>query len=285
MNIKVQNNMRFEDDSSELFSRLKIPWKQTKDEVWKNLSERLHTIPVIQMKPKVAYWQIAAAAVIIVSLTLGVFMKSYTVTKQTLAAQTFNAELPDGSNVILNAGSQISYKPYWWWAKRKVKLQGEAFFKVKKGKTFSVESIVGTTRVLGTTFNIYSRGQHYEVTCVTGKVKVQDNNTKKTVVLLPAQKVSLQKTGELKVEKNVNTDNVKAWMSDRLVFTSLPLNEVFDEIERQYNVEVITPEGLTMQYTGSFYKTESAENALRLICRPFELKVEKKGNNQFLISN
>ena len=163
MNIEIQNNMNFEGDSAELFSIIQVPWKKTKEEVWIRLSDQRKSKPVIQMKPKVAYWQIAAAAVIVVSLSLGIFMNSFTITNRTLAAHTFSTKLPDGSDVMLNAGSQISYKPYWWWANRHVELQGEAFFKVKEGDTFSVESAIGITEVLGTSFNIFSRDQRYEV--------------------------------------------------------------------------------------------------------------------------
>lgn len=283
MNIDIQNNMNFEDDSAELFSIIQVPWKKTSEEVWTLLSEQMQIKPIFQMKSKIAYWQIAAAAMLIISLSIGIFMRSYTLSYNALLAQTFSAELPDGSNIVLNAGSQINYKPYWWWANRHVDLQGEAFFEVKKGKTFTVESAIGTTEVLGTSFNIFSRGERYEVTCITGKVKVMSKSTQHSVIIHPAQKANLQKTGQLEIEEKVNTENVKAWMSDRLVFTSLPITEVFKEIERQYEIEIIVPEGLSQHYTGSFEKSESVEKVLNFICRPFEFKVEKKGNKQFLI--
>ncbi len=283
MKIDTQNNEKYEDRSTELFSKLQISWESPKEEVWDDLSKRLKEQPIIKMRPNIARWQIAIAAIFILSISISFFMRSYTKDYNAINGKHLTASLPDGSTIYLNAGSKISYKPYWWFMERGVKLSGEAFFKVKKGETFSVESTLGVTTVLGTSFNVFSRGEYYEVTCVTGKVKVQANSTQQSVVIHPSQKASIQKLGQLKVEENINTENARAWMSNRFVFTSAPLTNVFEEIERQYKVEIILPKGHSLQYTGSFEKEKSVKEVLELVCRPFNLKVEKKSDKKFLI--
>ncbi|RLD83996.1 MAG: iron dicitrate transport regulator FecR [Bacteroidetes bacterium] len=283
MKTDTKNNEKYEDRSTELFSKLQISWESPKEEIWGDFSKRLKERPTIKIRPNIISWQMAAAAVLILTIGISFFMRSYTKDINAMDGMHLTASLPDGSTVYLNAGSKISYKPYWWFMDRIVDLDGEAFFEVKKGETFRVESPIGTTEVLGTSFNVMSRGRRYEVTCVTGKVKVEANSTKQSVIIHPAQKASFQKSGQFKIEENVNTENTRAWMSNRLVFTSVSLKEVFEEIERQYKVEIISPKGLALQYTGSFEKGNSAEEILGLICRPFNLKVEKKSDKKFLI--
>ncbi|MDF1547001.1 MAG: FecR family protein [Bacteroidales bacterium] len=280
----IQNKENFEDDSNELFSIIRVPWKKSTDDVWSGFKKQM--IPrkkVIHLMPVARKWQFAAAAVLIISLGIGVFMHSYTIGSKTLAGNHITTELPDGSIIYLNAESEIHYKPYWWWFKRSIDLKGEAFFEVKKGKEFSVESVNGTTRVLGTTFSIFSRGGQYEVICATGKVMVKAKGTEHSIILLPSQKAKLQENGLLEIEKNVNTENTKSWLTNMLIFTSASFTRVIKEIEKQYNVEIILPEDLSLEYTGSFEKLESVEEVLHMVCRPFNLKVEKKSDNQFII--
>ena len=284
MTVDIIDKDHFDDDSTELFSLLQVPWTDTREQVWESLSGRLKSPVIIQMRPKIKSWQIAMAASLILLISIGTFMRTFTVKLTTVPAQHLSTGLPDGSKIILNAGTEISYKPYWWWKKRKVTLQGEAYFDVLTGKSFSVESDMGVTEVLGTSFNIYSRNRRFEVVCETGKVRVQVSVTKSSVILNPREKASLLNTGQLQVEEDVNMENTKAWISNQLVFTSEPLVDVFTEIERQYSVEIHLPDNLYFTYTGSFEKKESVEKVLRSICRPFELQVHKADNNQFYIS-
>ena len=283
MKVEQQNNENNEDKFNDLVSKLEIKWEKPKDEVWNKLSMQLKAKPVIQMKPKKMRWPMAVAAVFILAISLGIFMRNYS--KDFIAPNGTHlaVNLPDGSTVNINAGSEISYNPYWWRVKRQIKLKGEAFFKVKKGRPFSVQSKMGTTEVLGTSFNVFAREQNYEVTCVTGKVKVKANTSENSVIIHPYQKASLKKTGQLVVKKNINIENTKAWISGRLVFTSMELIDVFQEIERQYNLKIILPDSLTERYTGSFDKTQPAQELLQLICRPYGFKIEKKGENKFSI--
>lgn len=276
-------NKPFTEDSKEFFSNLQVSWVKPKEEVWKNLAAQIKDPKVIQMRPKIKYWQMAIAASVVLVLSLGFFMRTYTVNFKALTGQHKHTQLPDGSLISLNAESEISYQPYWWWRNRHVVLNGEAYFEVKKGKSFRVESTLGHIEVLGTSFNVFSRGERYEVTCVTGKIKVDAASTKHSVILHPEEKASLQRTGQFNVEESVNIENSKAWISNKMVFTSVLLNEVFEEIERQYNVTIIWSGDLSQRYTGSFENSGSVEDILNLVCRPFELKIKKKDNNKFQI--
>ncbi len=284
MNSEKYKENHQENKPTNLFAKIQVSWPESKEEIWARMKPELQA-PVIKMKTSLTYWKLSIAAGIVILLSSGIFLSNYKVNYKAMAAQHVNTLLPDGSAVALNAGSEISYKPYWWWKNRRLTLKGEAFFDVKKGKTFDVLSEKGITEVLGTSFIIFARKNRYEVTCIRGKVKVQSTITKDAVIIHPQEKASLQETGQLKVVKDINTDNAKAWMENKMIFTSVPLSEVFDEMERQYNVQIEIPRRLTEKYTGSFEKPKSVEIALNLICRPFRLSIKKESKNKFLIKN
>ena len=93
----------------------------------------------------------------VVVITLGIYFAFFNTNPtvvQTLVSQQTTIELPDESKVTLNAGSEITYSKTDWSDKRHLNLEGEAYFKVAKGKTFDVVTSKGTVTVVGTEFNV-----------------------------------------------------------------------------------------------------------------------------------
>ncbi len=79
-------------------------------------------------------------------------------------------ELPDGSIVYLNKESSVSYDGSF--ETRTIELTGEAFFSVESGEVpFKVITENGEVEVLGTEFNIRSRGDEMEVEVEDGEVE------------------------------------------------------------------------------------------------------------------
>ncbi|MDA3891615.1 MAG: hypothetical protein PF517_08125, partial [Salinivirgaceae bacterium] len=94
MNVEQKNNIEFKDESTELFSRLRIPWKQTKEEIWVGVSKHIQSPRVIKLQPKMAYWKLAIAAIFIVSFSLTIFMRTYTVSVNSFENKLVFNELP-----------------------------------------------------------------------------------------------------------------------------------------------------------------------------------------------
>ena len=120
------------------------------------------------------------AAVLIVALGVYWFFLSSPIIKvETLASEKTKIELPDHSEVILNALSEIEYNEKNWDSKREVHLKGEAYFKVSKGRTFDVITSEGKVSVVGTRFNVKQRDHYFAVKCFEGRVKVTSGSIKK----------------------------------------------------------------------------------------------------------
>lgn len=266
-----------------LFDSGKIAWNKTQDEVWNEIDKKIaeqHHEEIITLRAKIIQWSAAAVLLLVVGL-LGL-VSTYNKTVETLPGENRTISLPGGSSVELNAGSSLTYYPLKWKLERKVRLEGEAFFNVTKGKKFFVISPNGTTTVLGTSFNIYARDNNYRVTCLTGKVEVRAGDIER-VELLPKNHVVLEK-GKLVIKEMFNAENAIGWKNNQFFFANQPLKEVIDEIERQYAVTIKLDPGLDNRNFGSnFSKQHSVEEVLDFVCKPMNLKFVKQSENVYLV--
>lgn len=274
------------DPSASFLSRAKIPWEKSKEEVWRELSDQLQEEQASGASHGIKLpgrpW-IALAASITLLLAVASFMRFHVTTVETLPTEHTTCELPDGSLAELNAVSTLSYHPYWWWVSREVKLEGEAYFKVENGSKFTVRSETALTEVLGTTFNVYSRGVDYRVVCHSGKVMVSSRLTDDKVLLTKEMQASLETSGLIRVINLEQTQDVPGWKNKVLTFSSVPLKLVFEEVERQYGIRIHTPRELDRSYSGNFALDASVENVLTLLCLPFDLRYEQTSGNSYTI--
>lgn len=168
--------------------------------------------------------------------------------------------LPDGTKVMLNSQSTLTYNNDDPLHKRKVSLSGEANFKVTKNphKPFVVSTQYFDVEVLGTTFNVktYESEDVHEVALLEGKVKLTTRNAShiNTVYLAPNQKAIYNKaTGELTVESTDNSSET-AWTKGVLMFRGESLHKINKELERKYDVHISMncPNIEYDSFTGSF---------------------------------
>ncbi|MFO7657000.1 MAG: FecR domain-containing protein [Bacteroidales bacterium] len=281
----IEKNDHLNTTAGKMISGSYIAWEKSKEDIWEKLEKKLDKTTPEPKKITLRPWiNLAAAAVVTLLIGITAFMYLYTKKTVVPAAQHSSIILPDYSVVKLNAQSTLSYKPLWWYFSRELKFEGEAYFEVQKGKKFEVASRYGRVIVLGTSFNIFSRNKDYNVLCISGSVKVVENLGRKEAVISAGQKAYIDKEKLLRVEQNVNTTQVLSWMENRFSFTSAPIKQVFEEISRQYNIKITAEVSPDNYYTGTFLKPASAEQALGLVCKPFNLRVTRISANEYAIS-
>jgi len=269
--------------SQAFFSGGKFRWKKSEADVWASLEAQIKALPKgrsLILGFALSKW--VAAASVVILFALGSFLRFYTVKIETIPGQHRLAELPDHSKINLNAESSLTYYPYWWKVKRLVKLEGEGFFEVEKGKKFTVFSARGITQVLGTSFNIFSRAEVYKVTCITGSVKVKSRSGNETI-LRPNSKAEIQPDGSINVTSNIGTFPEISWRRNIFLFTASPVLHVFNEIERQYGVKIDAKLDSFSLYTGNFTKDQKVEETLNYICPALGLKYIRKTTGEYLI--
>ncbi|MFK5974058.1 MAG: FecR domain-containing protein [Flavobacteriaceae bacterium] len=228
---------------------------------------------VVQLQPFKKFLQIAAAVAVLLAgsyFYLNAMDKNFT----TQYAENKEITLPDTSEIILNADSEISYNEKKWNKERNVSLDGEAFFKVAKGKRFTVSTDNGLVTVLGTQFNVENRKGFFEVTCFEGLVSV---TFKGKEIKLSAGTSFMAINGTI-IETDAPNTNVPTWLNNESTFKSIPLKYVLDEFQRQHNITVETKNiDIDQLYTGTFSNTNT-DLALQSISVPSQIKFTLEGN-------
>lgn len=216
------------DESIKGFKADSITTDEALNSVWQTIrSQKTSTNRLVSVLSKIA-------AVLVIGFGIFYFTTTLDTTSSTLVAQQEQIQLPDASEVQLNAMSTLSFNSSKWDDNRSVTLSGEAFFKVAKGKKFDVITDAGTVSVLGTQFNVKYRNDYFEVTCYEGKVAVITNM--KSTTLLAGDSFLILDGKYIATEKENRLN--PSWLNHVSTFKSMPFKEVLAEFERQYEVEI-----------------------------------------------
>ena len=222
------------------------------------------------------FLKIASVVVITVGVTAALFSvgkdkDDVNVAMQTItvpAGQRVNLDLPDGSNVWLNAGTRMQYPVSFMKDKREVILDGEAYFEVARNEKcpFVVRTHAMDIEVLGTKFNVeaYSKKAVFEASLMQGKIRVKSPHNEKTaVVLLPNYKTTL-KDGRLVVSK-IDDYNVYRWKEGLYCFKSKPFTQIMEDLERYYDLKIqVDKKSIeSVALTGKFRISDGLDYALR----------------------
>ena len=171
---------------------------------------------------------------LVTAISLGSLFYLYTINfggelYKTKSGEQRIVALPDGSKAHLAPESILRVK--YGEDLREVNLAGDAFFEVKEGMPFTVNTSEGKLEVVGTSFSVEARNALL-VACATGKVKV----TRKTdeTVLTSGFAVSNTAVGLSKVS-SIPIDAIAPWRSGRLLLKGLSVAEVAKNVERYYS--------------------------------------------------
>ena len=216
---------------------------------------------------------IRVAAVLVLFLGLGYFAMTVIPTTETAQnAHTTSFLLPDDSQVVLNAGSEINYKKWDWDNHRNLQLEGEAFFKVAKGKKFEVVTSLGKVTVLGTQFIVKSRNGRFDVSCYEGRVKVDYNNTE--VIITKGQSVAFAEGNAIDVP--ANNGSGPEWLNHKLAFNRESLQNIIDELSRQYAIQIELKGVSSSQLFTGVLPLKNLDEAIQIVASTYHLAPKKE---------
>jgi Fe2+-dicitrate sensor, membrane component len=292
MNEDLLNNkrngseMNTEQKIMERVSQYKVPSSSTKEDALRLLKSRIaenksRIIEIPEKKNRInLYWIATAAAGIL--LLFGVWHFVFNQAQINILAakgEHINYQLPDGSVVAINAESKIAFSKNNFTKNRFLEMEGEAFFNVQKGSKFVVRTPNADIQVLGTSFNVFARQNTFKVSCVTGKIKVESGN--QSLIIVPGESAVVSNNILSKFhDKNIQT--VANWRNGEFYFENEPLQTVFEELGRQFNVTFELPKMEMKFFTGSFTNNNLA-NALDVVCIPMQLEYEIGNNSKVFI--
>jgi ferric-dicitrate binding protein FerR (iron transport regulator) len=149
--------------------------------------------------------------------------------------------LPDQSKVWLNSNSRLRYPVSFDGNTRKVELEGEGYFEVEsdRKRPFYVTTPSGMqVMAFGTRFNVNVQGNMTETILAEGRVALLDNDSL-LKELLPGEEALFDNiTGTLEM-KSVNLSEKLAWKDGKIIFRNAPLDKVFEQLSKRYNVEIV----------------------------------------------
>lgn len=195
--------------------------------------------------------------------------------------------LPDGTKVLLNAGTTIQYPTQFDLKERMVVLDGEGYFEVaeNKQKPFIVRLKGYDVKVLGTIFNVkaYPDMTYSTTSLISGKVLLTSYNSEGVVreeqVLYPDETARIDKeTGTITTFRS-NEEFQLAWTKGLYKFKDKPFAEVASELERLYDVTILIEDEVLSQsiYTGSFVLENTIEEVLKPIGQYNKFRYKKDG--------
>lgn len=244
-----------------------IPESHAKEQAWESLSSRVQPVAKVRRMTPFVWLAAAAAAVALIAIIIFPSSESSTNNWQTASAETQSISLPDGSEVMLNAGSQLATKGSWD-SERRVDLSGSALFSVEKGNPFIVETAQGEVQVLGTSFEVVTDEETYVVKCFEGTVAVRSAGLV-TDTLTAGEGVRLVDGGWVALPAKGSSPQ---WLDGISEFDNAPIREVLNAFERQFGLEVEYSDD-ERKYTGAFPNSDPTE-ALEMILRPMHLEID-----------
>ena len=187
-------------------------------------------------------------------------------------------DLPDGTKVWLNSGSEITYPIVFNTSERRVHLTGEAYFKVQKSETpFIVSNFGPEIKVYGTEFNVNSYANEDLVTVALAEGKVSLNLNGKEEFLTPGQVSAFDKQNKSMTIENEDVKIYSSWREGKYIFRDTPLSSILRILQRQYNVTInlINPELGSYRYNATI-NNESLEQILQLLSMSAPIKYNYK---------
>lgn len=265
-----------------------------------NPSEKIIPIRKKSQGKRVRLLLAAAAAITILFAVRSVFF--YNSTQDPLKTEserveeinsvlTFNGKqlihLPDGSTIILNDKSSITYDQNDFNNKtREVTLSGEAYFDIKRNekKPFIVHTGKVNTKVLGTAFNINAYNTSIKVTVTRGKVQVGD--LKRVYgIITPNQQIVVNKSTLVYEQNNVNAATAVEWKSNYLILDDLNMKDAVALISQKYKVQILLSNEKirNCRITASFLNEEDLDHVLKVVCSVIETEYHYDQNGVIIL--
>ncbi len=278
-----QNPSREEWDSGKAWNRLHLKLDSEgllEDQVVS--PNRSSFTPLLRIAASIAL----ILAIGIPALYFGVIRENAELTvKHSLAEEgVATVDLPDGSRVYLNKGSEISYSRAFK-NQRAVELKGEAFFEVMSDpqNPFTVSSEETLVTVLGTSFNVkqLDKSSDVEVYVKTGKVRLALKKSDQFIQLEPEEFGFAESR---KLSSSVQDDpNYISWKTKDFKFVNSALIEVLQELEESYHVDIHAEDlDLSALRITTSYSGQSIDSILETISTAFEMSVSHNENSYFL---
>ncbi len=290
------------DEAASLLLHLRMNYdalaETSQQRIWQLLEQAVEANdrPVRPLIPwrRIGSWSAAAslAGILITAGSVWYARQPHQQTVRTAYGKTINVTLPDGSTVLLNGNSSLTYTDKWPAGQpREVWLNGEGFFRVSKQMTpagrvkFTTHTPNLDITVLGTQFTVNTRRGNTDVMLLEGKVTLTQPGQS-------AHRVLEMKPGEL-ATATAGVERVAvrpekalphvAWVQHQFVFEGTPLREVARQLNDSEGIELIFEDNALAdrRFTANL-ANQSVETLVETLTATFDLTTEREGNRIYV---
>lgn len=207
--------------------------------------------------------------------------------------ETRDITLSDGTTLVANAGTRITYPDSFTGAGRKIFVDGEVLADVAhdEQKPFFMESRNVSVKVLGTKFDFksYSEDDNAELTLLRGSVDfiAGTGAQQHSINVKPGEMVQYDRTTRDLDLSIVDTCQFRAFNREgALHFHYLKMTDVARELERRFNVKVIVvdPNLADTHYYAYFTNGETLEQIIETIGKDSRISIRRSREGNVYLS-
>lgn len=310
---KLLNNSLSPEDREELNRQgfvqraLHTQWKEASD-IYTDVSKEKRILNNIMHKIKKEsssrskqalnkYALVASVALLLICGTLSILLFTQRPTPEiwyvlNSGRQSMDSvQLADGTFVILNAGSKLTYPKHFTGEQREVKLSGQAFFRIQPNRKspFVVKTKNMDITALGTSFEVFSYDTdvNVETTLLNGIIKVEPKDDRDIVkgeyILSPNEKLSCNQ-GKVRIE-HVDANTYSAWRTGgRLVFKNETLAMILPRLEKWYGQKIECSSKMANHYRFTFtLRNEPLDLILNIMSHSAPITYNLKSNDYYVL--
>ncbi len=213
------------------------------DEEWSKHKNKIDFTAKPKIRTLYLFSKIAAAILISVGLTYLVYQEFYFKSFKSEGNDIAMTKLEDATLITLNASSKVRYPKNFNKSERRVKLEGEAYFDVKKNKNspFIIEAQHLNIIVIGTSFNVqsYKKDNLSKISVDEGMVGVVIHKKPNDTIYLSKNQHLVYNKQNQEVKIVDKPKNYISWITKEIHFEQTGLESVVDIINNTYHSELI----------------------------------------------
>ncbi|SDH07714.1 FecR family protein [Mucilaginibacter sp. P25] len=256
------------------------------------------TLQIDQAKPKIftlsRFLRIAAMLLLVSSIGISLWLvKGRQNEIDTTFGELRTVTLPDGSTVVLNGNSKLTYSGNWDEKSREVWISGEGLFNVKHinkdprnikpTERFIVHCSDMDIEVLGTTFNVRSRHNKTNVGLVQGKIRldyVDAASGKLSLIMKPGDYVQHAYRKTLTRMILPVPEKITKWTKHQLLFNDASLAQISEIMtdDYGYHVDFLNPDLANLKIEGEI-NVPSVEELIETIATTLPVKITRTDKN------
>ncbi|MBN2008308.1 FecR domain-containing protein [candidate division KSB1 bacterium] len=270
-----KNQLLIDDDTIwQASAHFNMPGPPDALESWRNLQTQLnrHEIAAGPSRSQIAWFPRPRLALVFTIMLLTTISLLWIIPVfhgerySTVYAQFKTVMLPDSSQVTLNCGSQLIVDRQFNQVTRTVRLNGEAFFNVRKGTLpFIVETTIGDVRVTGTSFNVKIRDDRLDVGVASGIVLVSAQDS--TVELTKGFQTVCMNHDVPAVPTKIANSLFPDWQHNRFYFENTSITAVCHEIERRFAIHIeLSDASLSAIFISGLLEADNPLSAMISLC-------------------